>query len=102
MKNYPLFPLAYEAREVGSGALQDPPQRRYPARFTDERPMRVLFLGQMNFRKGVARLLEAAQILRDEPVEFWMVGPVRSQMLRQSRQTIALKWFGPATRKRGS
>ena len=37
--------------------------------------MRVLFLGLINLRKGVARLLEAARMLRDEPVEFWMVGP---------------------------
>ena len=48
----------------------------YPERFTAERPLRVLFLGLINLRKGVARLLEAARILRDEPVEFWMVGPV--------------------------
>ena len=39
--------------------------------------MRVLFLGQVNLRKGVARLLQAARILRDEPVEFWIVGPVQ-------------------------
>ena len=39
--------------------------------------MRVLFLGQVNLRKGVARLLQAARTLRDEPVEFWIVGPVQ-------------------------
>ena len=38
--------------------------------------MRVLFLGLINLRKGVARLLEAARLLHNEPVEFWMVGPV--------------------------
>jgi len=70
-----IIPLAYEELRVGRRA--EPRLRRnYPDRFTAERPLRVLFLGLINLRKGVARLLEAARILRDEPVEFWMVGPV--------------------------
>ena len=38
-------------------------------------PLRVLFLGQINLRKGVARLLEAMRLLRDEPVELILAGP---------------------------
>ena len=81
-----IIPLAYEAPEIRSqksAAFAEAPAARevggarsYPERFTAERPLRVLFLGLINLRKGVARLLEAARILRDEPVEFWMVGPV--------------------------
>src|SRR5439155_1197721 len=64
-----VIPLAYEG--VGVGRHAEPRlQRNYPHRFTAERPMRVLFLGLINLRKGVARLLEAARILCDEPVEF--------------------------------
>ncbi len=50
--------------------------KSYPAEFTKERPMRVLFLGQVNVRKGVMELLEAARLLRDEPIEFVIVGRV--------------------------
>jgi glycosyltransferase involved in cell wall biosynthesis len=71
-------------------------------RFTQERPMRVLFLGLINLRKGVARLLEAARILRDEPVEFWMVGPVEIANASTVADAGRIKWFGPATRKQAA
>jgi glycosyltransferase involved in cell wall biosynthesis len=91
--------LAYEPG-VYSGRLTEPRlQRRYPDRFTQERPLRVLFLGQVNLRKGVARLLEAARILRDEPVEFWMVGPVQVANGETAADNVRVKWFGPVTRK---
>ncbi len=92
------IPLAYEALEVGDRKAQIRQERSYPARFTRDRPMRVLFLGQVNLRKGVSRLLEAARTLRDEPVEFWMVGPV--QIANETAVDNArVKWFGPVTRK---
>src|SRR5207244_12917192 len=73
-----VIPLAYEVIRLPDHETMRPQKREYPDRFTFERPMRVLFLGLINLRKGVARLLEAARILRDEPVEFWMVGPVET------------------------
>jgi glycosyltransferase involved in cell wall biosynthesis len=116
------IPLAYErsegsrlrlatARQRGqkSAAFGGPPASRevgaprsYPARFTHERPMRVLFLGLINLRKGVARLLEAARRLQDEPIEFWMVGPVEIANTSTTKEAARVKWFGPATRKRAS
>jgi len=96
-----VIPLAYEG--VGVGRHAEPRlQRNYPHRFTAERPMRVLFLGLINLRKGVARLLEAARILCDEPVEFWMVGPV--EIANASTITFAgrVKWFDPVTRKQAA
>jgi glycosyltransferase involved in cell wall biosynthesis len=53
-----------------------------------------LFLGQVNLRKGVTRLLEAAQVLRDEPVEFWMVGPRQCRPPEQLRRLKNVRWFG--------
>jgi len=91
-----VVPLAYEA-EVDSGGVTEL-QRRYPARFTFERPLRVLFLGLINLRKGVARLLGAARILRDEPVEFWMVGPVEIANATAIGDIERMKWFGSVTR----
>ena len=64
--------------------------------------MRVVFLGLINLRKGVARLLEAARILRDEPVEFWMVGPVEIAKASIIRDAGRVKWFGAVTRKKAA
>jgi glycosyltransferase involved in cell wall biosynthesis len=113
-----VIPLAYEAsvafaeapatKDVRGQKSDVRCARKYPARFTHERPLRVLFLGLINLRKGVARLLEAARILRDEPVEFWMVGPVEvangNTIGDAGRRRFPqgngdrVKWFGPATR----
>ena len=96
-----IIPLAYE--EPGLGRLAEPRlQRSYPDHFTAERPLRVLFLGLINLRKGVARLLEAARILRDEPVEFWMVGPVEIANASTITDTGRVKWFGPVTRNQAA
>jgi glycosyltransferase involved in cell wall biosynthesis len=97
-----VVPLAYEAREMKD---QEPEMRRarsYPARFTSERPMRVLFLGQVNLRKGIARLLEVARILRNEPVEFWLVGPVQVTNTSTIGDDGRVKWFGPVTREKAA
>jgi len=93
-----VIPLAYEAADIRDQKSEVRATRLYPDRFTEERPMRVLFLGLINLRKGVARLLEAARILRDEPVEFWMVGPVEIANAKAVAEPARVKWFGPATR----
>ena len=115
-----VIPLAYEPPEISrlhlvtarqpgqkSAAFAEAPAARqvrfarlYPARFTAERPMRVLFLGLVNVRKGVARLFESARMLRDEPVEFWLVGPVEIANASTTGDRGSVKWFGPVTREK--
>jgi glycosyltransferase involved in cell wall biosynthesis len=97
-----VIPLAYEAPKIVDQKSDVRQVRSYPDRFTNERPLRVLFLGQVNLRKGVARLLEAAQMLRDEPVEFWIVGPVQVASVKRMADRARVKWFGPATRKQAA
>src|SRR5439155_5063185 len=94
-----VIPLAYGASEVGDQKSEIRQVRSYPARFTQNRPMSVLFLGQVNLRKGVARLLQAARTLRDEPVEFWIVGPVQIANAETAADNARVKWFGPVTWK---
>lgn len=84
-----VVPVAYETG-VESRAFQ----RCYPKSFTSERPLRVLFLGQINLRKGVAQLLEAIQLLSEENVEFWFVGPTQIRLPQNPR----VKWFGVVPR----
>ena len=109
-----VIPLAYEMPEVppspGFGAAGSGPatagklqsevrrERQYPDRFDEQRPLRVLFLGQINLRKGIARLLEAAKSLRNEPVEFWMVGPMQCQPPDHLRNLPNVCWLGRAAR----
>jgi len=97
-----VVPLAYEAREMKDHEAEIRRARSYPARFTSERPMRVLFLGQVNLRKGIARLLEVARILRNEPVEFWLVGPVQVTNTSTIGDAGRVKWFGPVTREKAA
>jgi glycosyltransferase involved in cell wall biosynthesis len=97
-----VIPLAHEGEGLQDYGTRRPPKRDYPTRFTPERPMRVLFLGQINLRKGVARLLGAARILRDEPVEFWMVGPVEIANASAIGDAGRVKWFGPVTREKAA
>ncbi len=97
-----VIPVAYEAREVRGQMSETRHTRSYPVRFTQERPLRVLFLGLINLRKGVARLLEAARSLRDEPVEFWMVGPVETAHASTIGNAGRVKWFGPVTRNQAT
>jgi glycosyltransferase involved in cell wall biosynthesis len=84
-----LIPLAYES----TGSY---PPKQYPSRFTRERPLRVLFLGQINLRKGVARLLRVASRMKDDPIEFWMVGPVQLHDAK-ARGGGRLSWYGRAS-----
>jgi glycosyltransferase involved in cell wall biosynthesis len=92
-----VIPLAYESPITDTRIT-----REYPPRFTPDRPLRVLFLGLINLRKGVARLLEAARILRDEPVEFWMVGPVEIANASTITEAGRVKWFGAVTRNQAA
>ena len=47
-----------------------------PGTKNDEpRTLSVLFLGQINLRKGVGRLLDAMRLLKDEPVTLTLAGP---------------------------
>ena len=59
-----VVPLVYEKEAVGGRRSTEGRNR-----------MEVLFLGQINLRKGVGRLLEAMRLLKDEPIGLTLAGP---------------------------
>ncbi|MGD1073968.1 MAG: glycosyltransferase family 4 protein [Bryobacteraceae bacterium] len=72
--------------------------RTYPAVFDSERPLRVLFLGQANVRKGVLEILGAVSKLEKLPVEFWIVGDAQVPLAREYERHPRVKWFGTVSR----
>ncbi len=90
-----IVPLAYEPPLAAASF-----ERTYPERFSHDRPLRVLFLGQVTLRKGALAMLDAARELRNEPVEFTVAGP--NALDRSSRATDdgRIRWLGPVPRGR--
>ena len=62
-----VVPLCYEREKIQHGGfkVQD-----------SEKPLRVLFLGQVILRKGIQYLIAAARRLEHENIQFDVVGPV--------------------------
>jgi glycosyltransferase involved in cell wall biosynthesis len=90
-----VIPLRYE-----SPITDTPVTREYPPHFTPARPLRVLFLGQISLRKGIARLLNVARSFQSQPVEFLMVGPIQITIPEDLRSNRKIRWFGPVARNR--
>lgn len=88
-----IIPLAFKGttRKVGFN-------REYPSVFSHGRPMRVLFLGQINLRKGAEPLLEAVKLLSGEPIEFWFVGPIQIPVSAQLKRERQARWLGSVSR----
>ncbi|WP_246259641.1 glycosyltransferase family 4 protein [Oxynema aestuarii] len=86
-----VVPLAYEPPEQARDFV-----RTYPPAFSVERRLRVLFLGQVILRKGIAALLEAAKLLRDQPIEFWLVGS--PGIARSQPEQERVQWIGTVPR----
>lgn len=88
-----ITPLAYEA-PVNAASFR----RRYPDVFTPERPLRVLFLGQVNLGKGMAAILDGVRLLENEPIEFWIVGQRQMKVPVQYLKNKHLRWLGAVPR----
>jgi glycosyltransferase involved in cell wall biosynthesis len=88
-----IIPLAYEPQEEASNFI-----RTYPKSFSVERPLRVLFLGQITLRKGVAALLKSAEKLGHRPIEFWLIGHPEIALPRSLPKNI--HWFNSVPRNK--
>ncbi|MGD1919963.1 MAG: glycosyltransferase family 4 protein [Pleurocapsa sp.] len=88
-----IIPLAYNSPAKDSNFI-----RHYPHEFSQARPLRVLFLGQVILRKGIAAILEAIELLKNEPVEFWFVGSVGITFPETIIENKQVKIFGKVSR----
>ena len=92
-KKIKIIPLAYTPPSQANDFM-----RVYPPFFSVQRPLRVLFLGQVILRKGIACLLEAAEILQDRAVEFWIVGSQGISKVQPAVGQFQIKWIGSVPR----
>ncbi|HWV81869.1 MAG TPA: glycosyltransferase family 4 protein [Hyphomicrobiaceae bacterium] len=67
-----IVPLAYDRPRSEAGV-----RRELPSEFTHDRLLRLLFLGQVTFRKGIGPVLEAMQRMPDAPMRLDIVGEVQ-------------------------
>jgi glycosyltransferase involved in cell wall biosynthesis len=90
-----LLPLAYEV----DGGRQTTDHRQ---RTTDRGSLKVLWLGQVNVRKGIHYLIEAARMLEKEAVEFVIAGALGIRPEVVSTAPRNMKWVGPVPRSQAS
>lgn len=88
-----VVPLPFEA-EPGAA----PFERRYPAAFSPERPLRVLFVGSVATFKGVPALLESLDSLHGLPIELRLVGPMAASIPERFLADQRIKWIGAVSR----
>jgi glycosyltransferase involved in cell wall biosynthesis len=88
-----VIPLAYQSPMTDTPIIRD-----YPRHFTPDRPLRVLFLGQISLRKGIARLLKVARSFQSEPIEFLMIGAIQIDIPEDLRSNPKIQWIGPVAR----
>jgi len=80
-------PLMYDA-----GNHAAPCHKSFPSRFEKSSPLKVLFLGNLCVRKGIAEMLEAVDLLRGAPVSFCFVGPSEIRLPEHIRANSRVDW----------
>lgn len=92
-----IIPLAFESPETRYVHSRD-----YPSKFSGQRPLRVLFRGQIIPRKGIAQLLEAARRAVDLPIVFTFAGPIGITLPPWVSALPNVNILGPVPRSRSS
>lgn len=88
-----VIPLAYEAPAEAEAFARDCPDS-----FSGSRPLRVLFLGQVNARKGMNEVMAAIRQLDGAPVVFDVVGPIQIEVPEDLRNHPQVRWHGAVPR----
>lgn len=90
-----IVPLAYEAGEAKVEKLKSKNRD-----FTNNHPLRVLFLGQVILRKGIQYLIESARLLLEEPIRFDVVGSIGISDQAVASAPSNMTFHGPVSRDR--
>ena len=90
-----VIPLAYQAPVKAKDF-----SRTYPDNFSHQRPLKVLFLGQIILRKGIQAIFKAIELLANQPIEFWFVGQVKIDLPRSLKKHPQIKWLGAVPRSK--
>lgn len=88
-----IVPLAYEGLDSASQRRRSPPDT-----FTPERPLRLLFLGQVTLRKGIGPLLGAMRRMPEAPLRLDIVGEMQIDFPEDSRNDARIVVHGAAPR----
>ena len=88
-----ILPLVYTPPEAANNFI-----RIYPKLFNQDRPLRVLFLGQVILRKGITSVLESIKYLEGYPIEFWIVGNPRIEIPSYWQNHTQVRWVGRVNR----
>jgi glycosyltransferase involved in cell wall biosynthesis len=91
-----VLPLAYEP------GMDQSPKSKVQSRANDKAKLKVLWLGQVNVRKGIGYVLEAARLLEGEPVDFIVAGPLQIRKEVVANAPKNMRWMGPVPRNEAS
>src|SRR5262249_42528493 len=89
-----IVPLAYRPDPPAENRLR----RSYPETFSSGRPLRLLFLCQVNLRKGALELIASMRRLSDATVELLMCGPLELGLQADFSLPANINWVGPVSR----
>ena len=92
-KKLRVVPLAYR-----NGFPFDKSTRSYPEAFSAARPLNLLFLGQVNLRKGALELIEVMRRLENLPLQLDVVGPIEFGLQDNLKLPTNVKLIGPVAR----
>jgi glycosyltransferase involved in cell wall biosynthesis len=93
-----ILPLAYE---INDEKLKAESRDLQPSTFNPQpstTPLRVLWLGQVNVRKGIHYLMQAAKLLANEPVRFDVVGSIGILPRAVASAPRKMTFHGPVSR----
>ena len=97
-----VVPLCYEANAEKQKAES---RDLHPSTFNPQLSttlLRVLFLGQVNVRKGIHYLMQAAKLLQNEPVRFEVVGSIGILPGVVASAPRNMRFHGPVSRNRAA
>ncbi len=88
-----IIELAFDSARIA------PIPRTYPSTFNSQRPLKVLFLGQVIVRKGIVELIEAINLMTDAPVQWTIVGHGDTYLIEKLQKIENVIFAGSVSRE---